>query len=333
MASTTSEDDLFQLLRGVKANEVAPKGKEPAQPSVASYDVLLEPEIPVDRTPEEDDTSKLETSEGASPPQQQSEKGEADSRPFTIRSVFPHHDSHPLLLDMILLEKYGIEWLVWEPETLWQAIAEDFKTTVSTANAGMIQAARTCHLVESPWVAWEVFVPVCQAFNNNVPNFKTFFKPTIAQIMFAVEVMNAIDDRKFSDELERFIAAVFLDASVFYLPPPVDFAQKAAAHIEYRCTKCGRVDLDDDNLMCDSCGAPQSALEKMPKWDPEPTRQRYEHILSQGEDHDVLQERGVDVQVAKLLVAKNYLEFRRQQLSNQIKAVEDERLRLRSSTR
>jgi ribosomal protein L37E len=335
MAVRPHEDDLYQLLRGVKANEVAPRGTDAVQPSVASYDVLIEPSLQ-DTTTEEDDPTNKPTDkvpEEGDQGQPQSITGEADFRPFTLRSVFAHHDSHPLLLDMLLLEKYGIEWLGWEPETLWQAISEDFKTTISTANAGMVQAARTCHLTEAPWVAWEIFTPVCQALNNNIPNFKTFFKPTIAQTMFAVEVMNSIDDRKFSEELERFVAAVFLDASVFYLPPPVDFAQKTAMRIEYRCSKCGRVDLDDDNLMCDSCGAPQSALKTMPKWDPEPTRKRYELIVSQGEEHDVLQEKGVDVQVAKLLVARNYLAFRRQQLTDQLKAVKDERVQLRSSVR
>lgn len=333
MAERQHEDDLYQLLRGVNKNEVAPRGTDAVQPAVASYDTLIEPPIK-DATPEEDEptnepTDKVPEEDG----QPQSPEGGADYKPFTLRSVFAHHDSHPLLMDMLLLEKYGLDWLTWEPETLWDAISEDFKTTVSTNNASMIQAAKTCHLVETPWVAWEIFVPVCQAFNNNIPNFRTFFKPTIPQTMFAVEVMNSIDDRKFSEELERFVAAVFLDASVFYLPPPVDFAQKMAMQIEYRCSRCGRVDLDDDNLMCDSCGAPQSALKTIPKWDPEPTKKRYEHILSQGEEHDVLQEKGVDVQVAKLLVARNYLDYRKKQLADQLKAVEDERLQLRSGSR
>lgn len=327
--TVTPEDDLLQLLEGVNANTVAPEGAAAAQPAVASHDTLIEPSP---KSVDEEDVSKLEDGlEDEEPNQPQSENGEADFKPFTLRSVFAHHDSHPLLMDMLLLEKYGLDWLGWETDTLWGAISADFGTTISTHNAGMVQAARTCHLVESPWVSWEIFVPVCQAFNNNVPNFRSFHKPTIAQTMFAVEVMNAIDDHEFSDELERFIAAIFLDYSVFYLPPPVDFAQKVAMHIEYRCSRCGRVDLDDDNLMCDSCGAPQSALKIMPKWDPEPTRKRYEHILSQGEEHDVLQEKGVDVQVAKLLVARNYLKFRAKQLKDQLKAVKHERIQLRSS--
>ena len=134
--------------------------------------------------------------------------------------------------------------------------------------------------------------------------------------------MNIIKKEEFSMEIAKYIAACFLDDSIYYLPPPVDFAQVEAMRIQYRCEKCGRIDVDDDNMMCDHCGAPQSSLKKEPTWDPEPVKKRYEEINKQGSDHDVLQENAVDVQVAHLLVAKEYVRFRNDQLREQAKAVE-----------
>jgi ribosomal protein L37E len=227
-----------------------------------------------------------------------------------------------MLLDMVLLDKYGPQWLTWEPETIWDEIADDFKQTVSIHDASKIQAMKTLHVVETPWKAWEAFVPVCQAINNNIPDFRSLYKPTLAQASYAVRIMNLVNpDEQFSEEVSKFIAACFLDDDVVYLPPPVDFAQDEAMMLQYRCTKCDRIDVDEDNMMCDHCGAPQSALVKEPTWDPKPVKERYDQVVKQGDDHDVLQEIGVDIQVAKLLVVSNYIDYRMGQFKTQAEAV------------
>jgi ribosomal protein L37E len=316
------EEELRKFLGGVRSSEdVESKGTEPAKPYIEQHDVSLEPDGPPDTTPVEDDpdpsTEDQDVEEEAQPV-----GSEPSDTPVRRRNVFTHHDSHPLLLDMILLKKYGPIWLTWEAETVWDEIADDFKQTVSAGNVGKIQAVKTCHLVETPWKAWEGFNPVCQALNNNIPDFRSLQKPTPAQVILAVTLMNIIKREEFSNEVSMYIAACFLDEGIFYLPPPVTFAQKPAMRLQYRCKKCGRVDVDEDNVMCDSCGAPQSQLVKEPTWDPTPVEKRYNEIIRQGDDHDVLQETTIDVQVAHLLVARNYVEFRNRQLREQAKAVD-----------
>lgn len=291
-------------------------GAAPAKPYIEQHDVSLEPDGSPDTTPVEDDPD-LSTEDESIEEEAQQQGVELLRTSVNSRNVFTHHDTHPLLLDIMLLEKYGPRWLIWEAETVWDEIADDYKQTVSTTNAGKIQAVKTCHLVETPWKAWEAFNPVCQALNNNIPNFRSLQKPTPAQIIFTVTLMNVIKKEEFSDEVSRYIAACFLDDSVYYLPPPVSFAQKHAMRLKYRCTKCARIDVDEDNQMCDSCGAPQSHLVKEPTWDPVPIEDRYKTIVEQGDNHDVLQENTVDVQVAHLLVARDYVEYRNQQLSEQ----------------
>lgn len=245
------------------------------------------------------------------------------------KNAFGHHDAHPLLLDAILLDKYGPLWLDWEPETIWFEISDDFKQDVSVHNRNKIQAVKLCHLVDSPWTDWDAFVVVVQALNNNVPNFRTLQRPSIAQIMNAVNIMDKIkseDEVKFSEEVMKFIAACFLDEGVVYLPPPVDEAQEWASRPRYRCSKCGKIDVDDGNGICDSCGVPDKYLIKEMERDFRPTKERYEECLKLGDDRPELKDDDPeDVQTAKLLVADDYVRYRQQQLAEQMRVLRDVR--------
>lgn len=247
--------------------------------------------------------------------------------PFRSGNVFEHHDAHPILIDMVLLKKYGPQWLGWEQEVIWEEIKEDFHhNVISVLTRHKINAIKTCHIVDSPWTAWEVFALTAQPLNNNLPDFRSLQKPTIPQIIAAADMMSKIHNRSFSEEVAQFIAACFLDEGVIYLPPPLSFAQQYASNPKYVCTKCKHVDHDTENDMCDSCGAPQASLIKKYERDPTSTEQRYKQIMSQGTNHDILAESPEDVQVAKLLVANDYLLYKRQQLAAQIEAVKDDLL-------
>jgi hypothetical protein len=250
-----------------------------------------------------------------------------DYAPFAAHNFLAHHDTHPLVLDTMLLDRYGADWLDWEPQTIVTELKEDFRQpSISALNWQQIQAVKTCHLTPAPWRAWDGFVVVCAALNNNIPNFRTLVKPTIAQVMVALDIMSRIDDHLFSEEMAQFLAACFLDEGVYFLPTPVDFAQSWATNPRYRCTKCGKVDRDNENTVCDSCGAPDDYLEKEYERDWRPIKDRYDQIVSEGDDHEELQETVEDVQVAKLLVARDYVTYRQQQLAEQLKVVRDARL-------
>lgn len=224
--------------------------------------------------------------------------------PLTPKSAFTRGDTHPLLLDILLLKKFGPQWLSWEPETIWSEIETEFGAKPSVIIRNKINAMKTMHLVDTPWTEWEVFNVVLQALTDNIPDFRILQKPSPDQIVSAITMMKRVKDQAFSEEVARFIAACFLDAGVYFLPPPVDFAQRYAAEPRYKCQRCGNIDTDDDNEMCDSCGAPQRMLEKTLRRDPESVRKRWEQVLQDGEDREYfLMEDLEDVQVAKLLRA------------------------------
>ena len=274
--------------------------------------------------PEEEDAQSPVSVETTEPEEPKPAAGKGGSAPLTPRNVFEHHDSHPLLLDMLLIRKFGPLWLDWEPETIWTEIKDDFKqATISVHNRNKIQAVKLCHLLDTPWTAWEQFVVVCQSLNNNVPNFRTLQKPTIAQVMSAVDIMDRIREAKFSEEVLKFISACFLDEGVVYLPPPVDEAQQWASEPRYRCKRCGKIDRDDDNDICDSCGASSKHLVKALERDYRPVKARYDECVRLGDDRPELQETPEDVQTARLLVARDYVLSRREQLRQQVRVMRD----------
>jgi hypothetical protein len=221
------------------------------------------------------------------------------------RSVFQRQDAHPVVLDMLLLDKFGAEWLTWEPETIWSEIKAEFGVLPSTHVSNKVNAVKTLHVVDSPWTEWEVFNVIVEALVGNIPDFRRLQRPSPSDLIPAVHIMNRVKHKDFSEEVGRFVAACFLDASVLYLPPPVDFAQPYAEMPRYRCTKCGNIDTDEENDMCDSCGAPQEALEKTATNDPSSVKRRYDEVKAAGDNRSFyLMENTDDIQVAKLLVAE-----------------------------
>jgi len=239
----------------------------------------------------------------------------------TTRLMFTNPNAHPLALDVILLDAFKPEWLTWEPSTIWSEIKSEFGVEVSAQNRNRINAIKTMHLVNTPWTQWEVFTLTISGLNGEIPDFKVLDMPTLAQLIAGVQVMNQAKEHFFAEEVARYAAACSLEQGVFYTPPPIHFAQPYAARAEYRCTRCGNIDTDDDNQECDTCGAPQKALKKVPVFDPEPVRKRFHEVYSKGYDReDYLEESVVDVQVGKLLVAFEYARGMTKTLREQLEA-------------
>lgn len=148
-----------------------------------------------------------------------------DYGPVTSQNFFQHPDTHPVLLDLALLRKYGPEWMVWEPEVLELRARVDFRVSdVSDINMHKVQAMKTLHFIDTFWEEWHVFVWCCMAFNGVPPDFKMMQVPTVAQCMVAVDVANRVrQDVKFSDELNDYIEQVHLHDGIFVPTEPLEW--------------------------------------------------------------------------------------------------------------
>ena len=254
-----------------------------------------------------------------------------------IVRFFSYHDAHPVALTMVLMEKFGVDWFEWEPETLKEEILQTFNaTSVSEHNWQKIQAVRTLTSTVGFWVEWHIFEKIIQALNNNIPRFDISQRCSMAQLMAGVDTANTIRKETYEDETQRYIACCAIDEGVNYLPPPLDFAQPILSEPKYKCRVCGQIENDDLDGKCDFCCGrfqhehplsmkcnprlPASAgtdVERFLTRDPAPVEKRF-NTLKVKDKLDLDDEKPEDVQAAKLMVAYDYMRLRQQQLVDQL---------------
>lgn len=217
-------------------------------------------------------------------------------RPFSARNLFVHHDTHPIVLDIQLLDRYKTDWLQWGPETLWQEIMRDFHApSISDHVRSKIQAVRTIHISDWCFTKWEIFCLVIQALNNNIPDFEIMRRPTLSQLFAGIDMMTMIrKDVEFSQEVQQWCGASFLDEAVVYAPQPLSFCQDEIIEIQQEL--------------------------KVPA-DPAPVKARYRQLMDMPLEEVSLEENPVDIQVAKLLIARDYMNLRRTQMKEQLRTL------------
>jgi hypothetical protein len=300
------------------------------------------------RPPELDLFEKLKTvgavkptapTEGSSVEKSMAKDDPDFSTPVTIRNLFHHQDAHPVVLDLALLKAFSVEWMLWESQTVWSEVKRIFKTDLSEHARAKIQAVRSLHVSDGPWEHWQVFEKVCQALNNNLPRADVVQPPTIEQLFVAVDIMEEVREKHFSDEVRSYVATAVLHDDILYVPPPLDFAQAELSQPQYECLDCGNFDsaLFHDGL-CDTCTNkfdPEHNLSFRPgpdamakgkgknlkltlRYNPDPVEKRWKELEHMKSSEVELKETPEDVQVAKLLMARDYLNIRRRQLAEQL---------------
>ena len=141
-------------------------------------------------------------------------------------SFFSTSFATPVELASTLSDKYGTEWLEWEPETLWKEIREDWNTQISRINHEKINAAKLLLLSDSFWRNWETFEKVVLAFNSVMPLFDRKQDITVGQMVHAVAQANEMRQEAFSDEVLSYIAMQAKEEGFLWLPAPLGVAQE-----------------------------------------------------------------------------------------------------------
>jgi hypothetical protein len=149
----------------------------------------------------------------------------------TRKNVFRHPDAHPLVLDLLLIQRYGDAWLGWEYETLEKLIPTDFDVDrVSDLNMSKIQAMKTLHLVDTFWERWEVFAWCTMPLTSIFPDFSIMQVPSVLQCMLAVDIAKRVrEDVEWSEELKVYLATVHLHDGIILAQAPLDFVHVDAA--------------------------------------------------------------------------------------------------------
>ena len=186
-----------------------------------------------------------------------------------------------------------MEWISWSPETLWEEIRKEFSALHDHAKS-KIQAVRTALITDWVWNKWEIFCPIVQALNNNIPDFKVLRRPRPAQLFAAVDILQDLRDEPWGEEVGCFVASSLLDQSIALAPEPLDFAQEPISRY-----------LADQKIQVD--------LPAM--------RERYRDVEGVPLEEVVLAETPVDVTVGRLLVARDYMIMRRSQRDVQMRSI------------
>jgi len=217
-------------------------------------------------------------------------------KPFSARNLFVHHDTHPIVLSIKLMDQYGTDWFGWEPETLWREIMDDFRApSISDHVKSKIQAVKTIHISDWSFTKWEIFCPILQALNNNIPDFEVLRRPTISQLFAGVDMMTLVrNDVPFSQEVQQFCGAAMVDAGVICAPQPIAFCQDEILAIQ------------------EDRGIPV---------DPTLVKDKYRMLIGVPAEEVVLEQTPVDIQVAKLIIARDYMSLRRGQMKQQLRVL------------
>lgn len=180
--------------------------------------------------PKLDDSATIVVEGGSSDHSVPTITATAPAETVTTKNLWRHPDAHPIALDLLMLRKYGPDWLGWEPETLQLLIPEDFNTTsLSDLNLSKLQACKALHLVDTFWQQWEVFVACLMPFNSEFPDFNIMQVPTVAQCLVACDIAARIrDDVQWSDEMKAYMRVVYEHDGIFLPLPPADFMELEA---------------------------------------------------------------------------------------------------------
>jgi hypothetical protein len=152
------------------------------------------------------------------------------------KNIFHHPDAHPIALDLLLIRKYDLEWLSWEPETFDIRISQDYKTSLSEVNFHKMNAVKALHLVDTFWERWEVFLWCTMALNGVIPDFQSMQVPTVAMCLVSVDIANRIrTDVTWSEEIKHFIEAIYRHDGIFCPQAPADFLKVDSENLVVDC--------------------------------------------------------------------------------------------------
>jgi len=288
------------------------------------------------------------TAEGAPPlPAEETAPAPAPEagRKLSPRTVFSYFDTHPYVLDLVLLKHFHLEWLSWLPDTLFREIEQTFQTSVAEVNRIKIVATQTLHVTDVYWDQWEVFEKTLWALNGQVPKVDLIQPPDLPILYAGVDMANAIREETFGEEVARYCAAVFLHENVFYAPDPLGFCQKYITQPFYTCLDCDKKGsaLPPFDGMCSSCGGhftsenpfsfkpdPDAVKRGVGRnlthgktYDPEPTKKRFGELNAMSNPSSAIKETVEDIQAAKLITAVDYMDHKSKQLSDQLGALRD----------
>lgn len=127
--------------------------------------------------------------------------------------------STPVSMASELNDRYGPDWLMWDPVVLWEAIETDTNSSLSQSERDCIMAVRSALKADTAWQDWAVFLATVKALNGSDITTENPNYCTPMQIAWGVYVMEEIaGEQEFSGSVKAMVAAVFFRHGIYWLP-------------------------------------------------------------------------------------------------------------------
>lgn len=178
-------------------------------------------------------------------------------------ALYKDPDAHPLVLLLMVLDRYGPDSMDWDPEVLRATLMRD-AYVVSGANWTKLMAARVLIMSPSPWRQWEVFHWTARGLAGLPPNFSFLEQPELGHLFVCADLATIIDPkRETAVEVDKFVAASLRAGGHVYAPESLSFAQRELEDPQLECRSCRALFTDNNDQKCVSC-ASAGTLQKVP---------------------------------------------------------------------
>lgn len=123
----------------------------------------------------------------------------------------------PMAINNTMLEKYGEAWLVFLPETIRESIKKDFSIEPSEILINKILATQL--VVINPYLDWDKFENVINAFNNNIPDFTILEPPLLSELVWGYICIKSLrSDWEPSLEIKAYIESIMKYEGLLWCP-------------------------------------------------------------------------------------------------------------------
>ena len=242
--------------------------------------------------------------------------------------------THPAVI-VDVLDRSIPDWREWDYDSIARVIWRKTSRWPDPIAENKIQAILT--LFKQPLACmtqWEVFLPLCQSFSNNLPDFDELQVPTLAQMYNVLGVLGTLFDVQdhewsgiLSDEINLFVAGAMKERGMYTSIGPWQHLQPVLSGQYYACPDCGNQEYvyEDHDGHCDSCNRDwhkdSTGVVKDPgrqtvifaEHDPEPVKERLRQAMSSWNSFKPNEDSPVDVQVVRLLDAIQYQQKRKKE--------------------
>lgn len=260
--------------------------------------------------------------------------------------AFKDEQTHPLVLLRKYLSMFGLDALEWEPEVIKRSVEDETGSSIARVNFIKLMSAISVANHDAFWKDWQSFHFLCQGLNNLIPSAAVMHSHSVGQMMTAVDIANTIREDlgsitntpSFTESVARYVAAQALEEGVWYLPEPLEFANKYCAGFMQKCERCENIEEEQEDGLCSYC-TDRYNCDGLQKLDPcrdlkkvfDSTKvkpftlypyagvsRRLTEALTKKDV--VLGETQDDICASKLLTGLEYMSYRRSQLRKQSEA-------------